>query len=402
MSNEMKMTEIIAELERIDGLYERYQHLDRQMNGISGEKEKEDEALGNDVVLTLHEYREAQDEKFNAKKPSIAAPCLAAPPCAPEKPKDITAKNFFMASASGLVALGSFIIWCVLAALNSDSILVGLLSGLLTIVILGAAGYWFAVGSHKVTAVVEWQAKQAEWEKQQAEWEAAFNRAATEQESQRFLAECQTYDTAFLSLVDVCSKKYREEFARYEAGLEAIKDKYLKKLNDIHEEIQGVLTQLEQVTLIHSSLIPSAWRILNMLRTGRADTLKEAINLAADEERKDAEEAARQEEAMQQQRLMEQQAHDARMHNAAMERAAEEEARAMRAHNAAMERAAADQARAAERQAREAAKQTEMAKQQARDAQRAASARCARCANYSKCSYQVRQNAANCSAYTPK
>ena len=68
-----------------------------------------------------------------------------------------------------------------------------------------------------------------------------------------------------------------------------------------------------------------------------------------------------------------------------MERAAEEEARAMRAHNAAMERAAADQARAAERQAREAAKQTEMAKQQARDAQRAASARCARCANYSKC-----------------
>ena len=139
-----------------------------------------------------------------------------------------------------------------------------------------------------------------------------------------------------------------------------------------------------------------------MLKTGRADTLKEAINLALEEDRKDREEAERRAEARQQEAILERQARDNRMHNEAMQRAAEEEARATRAHNAAMEKEARAQAQAAAAQAREAARQTEIAQKQARDAQRAASARCAGCANNLKCSYKTKQNAGSCGAYRPR
>ena len=198
-----------------------------------------------------------------------------------------------------------------------------------------------------------------------------------------------------MKLIDNCSKEYKKQTKAHKEGLENIKDKYLKKAEQLHAEIDAIATQLDEVTLINKGMLNMAWRISDMLKQGRAETLKEAINLAFDEARKDEEEAERREEARIQEEILEQQALDNRMHNEAMQRAAEEEARANRAHRIAMEKAADEQAKAM-------AKQAEIAKQQARDAQKAAIARCASCANYSKCTPSARANSGSCGGYRPR
>ena len=116
----------------------------------------------------------------------------------------------------------------------------------------------------------------------------------------------------------------------------------------------------------------SALHISKLLETGRADTLKEAINLAFDEDRKDAEEEARQIEAARKEAILEQQTQDAREHNAAMEREARE-------HNLAMQAAAREQNNIAQ--------QNRLAKQQnnAREQYKVTHAdltRCYACKNY--------------------
>lgn len=402
MNNEMGINEIISELDRIGLLYDRHQSLREAMDNVVDEKKAEDDSFGKEIVATLNEFRKNQDKKFSAKKPIIAPDRLITPPEPPKKPNTSNpSKDIFIGAISGLLTLFSVALWLILVIINPDNIAMGLVF-LSVFLMLGSVGYWFVKGAGKVTMFVDWQNKQKEWKKKQAEWAEKFNRSATNEENERFLNEFKEYDTCFLKLVEVCSQKYSDEFKRYEAGLEDIKEKYLNKLDQIHNELSEVAEQLDNVTLIHSNLFNNAWRISSMLRTGRADSLKEAINLALDEERKDMEEAARRAEARQQEAILEQQARDNRMHNAAMERAAEEEARATRAHNAAMERAAQAQAQAAQAQARESARQSEIAQRQARDAQRAASARCAGCVNNLKCSYKAKQNAGSCGAYRPR
>lgn len=402
MNDEMNISEVISELDRINSLYDQHQSLHAAMDNVVDEKKAEDDSFAGEIAATLNEFRKKQDRKFSAKKPNIAAACLATSPEPPKKPiSQNPTKDIFVGAISGLTMIFSVAFWLIMVIIDPDNGALGLVS-LSVFMMLGSIAFWFVKGAGKVTMFVEWQKNQKEWKEKQKEWEAKFNKSATKEENERFLNEFKEYDTCFLKLVEVCSQKYSDEFKRYEAGLEAIKEKYLNKLDQIHNELLAVSEQLDNVTLIHSDLFNNAWRISSMLKTGRADSLKEAINLALDEERKDMEEAARRAEARQQEAILEQQARDNRIHNAAMQRAAEEEARATRAHNAAMERAAQAQAQAAQAQAREAARQSEIAQRQARDAQRAASARCAGCANNLKCSYKAKQNAGSCGAYRPR
>ena len=124
------------------------------------------------------------------------------------------------------------------------------------------------------------------------------------------------------------------------------------------------------------------------IEKGRASVLSDAINIALQDVQSEIAEAERRAEAARQAAILEEQAYESRRHNEAMERAERE-------HNMAMERAAKDQAR-------EAAKQRELAEKQYNDAKRAASARCMKCANYSKCTYEAKQNAVNCAGYVPR
>ena len=169
------------------------------------------------------------------------------------------------------------------------------------------------------------------------------------------------------------------------------------------DEIKPLLEEIENNTVLHTDYVPYAARLARLIESGRADTLKEAINLMLDDIRKDKEEAERRDEARRQEE-------ETRRHNMAMQNIAEQEARDARAHNAAMEKAARDQAAAAKAQAaaaQAAANDARIRAQQAEKdrinqesrAKREASRRCNTCANAGKCSMF---GMVNCAAFRPR
>jgi hypothetical protein len=171
-----------------------------------------------------------------------------------------------------------------------------------------------------------------------------------------------------------CDGKFDELFKEMTKEKNKLAKQHLAELEELDQEWKEICNQLESVTLIHSDLFYIAWRISSALRKGRAATLKEAINIAINDERLAQEEAARQAEARRQEAILQRQAAQA-----------------------------AESARRAEEAARKQARDAEYAaRAQERKAEEAARSRCLACVNYHKCSYTVQKNSLSCSAFTPK
>lgn len=132
---------------------------------------------------------------------------------------------------------------------------------------------------------------------------------------------------------------YYTQYQLYDHKFEECYNAYVDCHNKLVDEGQSLSEQIEAVTLLSQEYVVLAGRIRDMLQSGRADTLKEALNLAIAEQR-DVEYKAQQlaEEARRTQ-IVEQQAYDNMLHNQRMER----EAAAQTQH-------ALDQARIAEAQ----------------------------------------------------
>lgn len=242
-----------------------------------------------------------------------------------------------------------------------------------------------------LTPPQHWFSEELPWE---LSWENYFNELTAPETKKKIYDAYRALDNAFLSMIPEYIEsreaevkraqedqdRYRMEKEKYEDDLTAIEADYEKLAKELSQKKEEILKQLDSVTIISKDFIPDAERIAKVLKQGRADTLKEAINLVLDEKRKEEAEEARREEAARREAILERQAYENRKHNEAMQRAAEAEARAVREHNAAMERAAQAQA----------------------DSQRAAnSARCLSCAKSGTCSYE-RKQAAICQAYVKK
>ncbi len=219
---------------------------------------------------------------------------------------------------------------------------------------------------------------------------------------------------------NISMEKFRTGLARYEQekevalreleifrALHAVSyDKYIKILDEFAENKQTAIErrqevneQLRQCELVPENYLHLVSPIITILKSGRADTYKEALNLAIDEERQEQEAAARR--AAEARR----QAEEERRTAILQQQAAEE-----RRHNEQMERQQAEQARQAARQAEQAQRQAEQAQRQARreayeakaQAERDAYRKCASCRNGAKCSPSARKHSLTCGGYSPR
>lgn len=129
--------------------------------------------------------------------------------------------------------------------------------------------------------------------------------------------------------------------------------------------------------------------IASMMRSGRADSYKEALNMAIQEEREQQAEMARRAEEARRIAALERQAEEERRHNMELERQ-------QAAHDRAMEQQAQNQLRLQKQQ--EAAMQRE-----AMQARSVGSSKCSHCANRDKCPNTVKRNGGgiNCGGYRP-
>jgi len=398
MGAQTNKRELIDELNHISHLYQERQNIKSALMQMNCIEKEENEDIAKKHFADLQEYQ-ANAEKVCKHKPKFNSNYTTATPARPEKPEidkngEKIFRNIYVTFISYVFAIFSIVFFVV--SVISD---VGNGGAILSVLMLFAGvGFWILrnfIDLNNSNIIFEWMDKYEKYEKERENWEINFNKIKFEEENARFFKEFKEYDDDFFKLIDICSQKYREAKKEFYIVATELEKKQKLRAKQKLDELSNVEKQLEGITLIHSDLFHNAQRIADILKMGRADTLKEAINLSLDEERKEQEEEMRREEAREQAAILEQQAQDNERHNLAMQRAAAEELAAMREHNNAMERAA-------RAQADEARRQTELAQKAQTQAKQAAEARCAHCINYSKCSYYVRKNAINCSSYRPK
>lgn len=418
MSNGNNINEIINELDKITRLRVEIPYLEEKIDNSAREEATEVAEVLISAEENLEQYQADQGKKLADFVPKFSTEDLPGHPNPGDPPNCETDHELlttgFSKTFSLLLALPITVFWWVFmfAIHRIVNVPDGLTSFLSLIALALIPATFFILKKFPFKEVC----KYAEWYNHVLQlphfikrYEDRFEKFYSQSEYEKVYRAFPLYEEKVLSIAEACKKKHDEELAEAIRQVENIEKKYNEYRDDLITKQNALLQQLSDVTVIHTSLFDESSRISSILKMGRADSLKEAINLALDDKKKEEE------------------AEENRLHNLRMEQAAEDEARAMREHNAAMEQAAREhnaameraareqaaaaqaqasamkaQASAMQAQAREAERQTQMAKKQASDAQYAASERCRGCANLGRCGSAYGKAAVGCAAYRPR
>lgn len=382
----------VKELHRIGELYTHKTALSNELNVLVFEEREELKVQASNFISALHSYQDEQVKtlpEIPQNNTIIKKPIPALPP----KPKDpklgaIVGIIFF---ASLPLFIVSFILSFVTITIPFLSRIFGILAQISFFAAIISGIAWFKHFSDIVSQYLSYKEKLVDWEN-------TAHTSFVKGQDERFYSECIEFENAFLALAKVCDTYYEAEKEKNSIAVDNIQKVFSEKLHDLNNQLENTETQLNAVTLIHPDLFSSASHIAKLLETGRADTLKEAINLAIEEDRKEAEEQARQLEAARQEAILEQQAEEARIHQQALERATREHNAAMereaREHNLAMQAVAREQNNIAREQNRLAKEQNDIARKQ-NEVTAADRHRCQKCKNRFSC----RRDIHNCGAF---
>lgn len=271
----MDNKEIIAELERIDGLLESFGRLDRDFERA---KEQKEEDLHN-IYREYHPKLPTGPSAFGAlaQEPGAFTPIHAG-----------KVKIFSV----GFVA--SLAIWLIAKMLPPNGISGFALVATVVFVILffRSMSKFSEEKKHYDERVVR-----------RNKFEELLNSSHTQEKAQ-FEADLTDYYTQY----QIFDHKFDEYY-----------DAYMIRQQERLDELKVINEQLDAVTLLSQDYLFLAGSIKELLQFGRADTFKEALNLAIVEQR-DMEFKARQlEEESRRTAIVEQQAYEERMHNQRME-----------------------------------------------------------------------------------
>ena len=212
------------------------------------------------------------------------------------------------------------------------------------------------------------------------------NKAAYEASVVAFRRALENYDEEKARFVS-SAKEYGVAYRQYSAQVRDILARCEKSFYDKKEEFEETFKEIERVGVVsyeYAHFIPT---MISMLQSSRADSLKEALNLAIEEDRAEREAEAIRLEEERRTALMEEQAREARRHNEQMEREAQMQSKIMQ-----------DQAAAAEKRARDQAYEEKRAREKEQWAESQQRHRCHKCANYPKCHSYI----PNCGAFRAK
>ncbi len=307
-----------------------------------------------------------------------------------QKAKEETAQSGKITTIALAVTAGSFLLWLIAKW------------ELLPLLTVAAGVAWYILNkNHKNN-------KQGLAKKEKA-YKDSLARAKASQEAFHQALSC--YDREVetgLADAKIFGQYYREQCQEHEKILESYQENK-EKAEALRDEIYQEITEKhDYIPAEYYHHIPN---LIALLQSGRADNYKEALNMAIEEERQDAMEAARQEEEARRTAAIERQAEEERRHNMAMERQ-------QAAHDRAMERAAQEQAEVQRRATIQAEKDRRRAESEAfhqktvaeSEARKQAAAtkgagisKCASCANSRNCPSHIKNSGAGltCGGYRP-
>lgn len=193
------------------------------------------------------------------------------------------------------------------------------------------------------------------WQKELEEWRVKTD--ADMMPKDKLLEAYRNFDREFeKTYTDLDETRLKLNITLFNESQEVNKPAEQRR-DEILDRVEEINAIMDGNDAIHIDNMPYIQRIVKILETGRADDLKEAIGIAIDDARKDAEEAQRRAEANAQKRILEEQAEENRRHNREMMRAEEERVKAEREHAKIMETQARIQAEETKRLRQEMEKQ---------------------------------------------
>lgn len=341
--SELNKDALVEELESIAQIYSRKVKYEYEVfPQIENERTKKTEAIRQSMLERYLSEKSSADETLKQKEPCLPKfACLEAPPLPSNTAGDKT--RLLLTAFVGVLTLALLIPGLIMTLFNIGP---GIYLSLLAIpgIII-----WLCTFFH-LDPFLNYTDALKSWQKENAE---VLSGASAETDRAAFLQQCAVYENALSESVKQFAAQMAEVAAQADADTEVVNQKAREDTERSKVEYDKVCEQLNSVTLIHSDLVPQAHRMARLIRTGRADTVKEAANLAMEEVAQERQEQARQEEAARREEILRQQAY--------------EEAQ----HNRAIERAVAEQNRIAERQLAEQEKANQIAERERRDADRA-------------------------------
>ncbi len=182
---------------------------------------------------------------------------------------------------------------------------------------------------------------------------------------------------------------YKKAYEEYEQILNEYGEQKIKSMDEFLEKMEEVKTY-DFMPLEYAHLIRP---IIVLLKSGRADDYKEALNIAIQEEREEQAEAARRAEDARRTRILEEQAAEERRRTAEIARHNREMEQQQQMQQKMMLDEQRKQTKAMEAQQRESSRA-------AMEASKNASMRCARCAKHDACGRA--RGVPNCGAFEPK
>lgn len=403
MSNKTENIEILNELSLIALNYSKSQTLEEKIRETNLILEKEKDNCYSVAAKVLIEFSNSQKAKLVPKRPVGVASKLKAPAIPLKAPKrKKPAEDIAKATKIGLSIFALLIGFAICSILMTTSIIFSTLNGFFMIGTLVAVAMWATKGRALLGDIVDWMEKTEQQAEDDAEWAAAYDKAVTGEVNNGFYNDFAKYHQGFVSYTEACNKKYDEEAYAVVEKHKELDQKFEKTIKDLKNQKAEIDSKLSSFTVLDPVFHDIADSIKHMLESGRADTLKEAINLAVAEQQRIEEEAERRAEADRRQAELERQgraaAAAAEAHNRAMEKVAEDQARAARAQA----KAAEDQARAARQQAADAKRAADQARADEARMTQAGFKRCATCANTTKCPLEAKKRGATCGAYKPR
>ena len=281
MSNDIK--DVINELDRIDGLLGKLVDLDDE---IESAKAKNDQDL-RDIYNKYRPKLPASMPAFKTLEPEVGA---------------FESDNASTTQIS-LIGFGASLLLYLIAKIAD----IFSIQGFCFIAVI-AFGIWFMISYQKYAADRKKYDETVE-RRQNFEEIMKSNHAQDRLELQSTLHD------------------YYTNFQVYDHMLEECYADYVAKNNSLVEEYNATQDTLSEVTLLSEEYIYLAGRISGILKSGRADTFKEGLNLAVSEKRDEDYKAQKLAEEAHRTRIAEQQAYDNMLHNQRMEREAEAQTR---------------------------------------------------------------------------
>ncbi len=314
--------ELCEKLNKLHGLWAESENAKQKKACLLNEENQAYGSLRREANRQKLNIIKSEEEKIN-NRPILPIECYIAPPRKPEVSR-LTPRDVMLTGMFGLLmyfAIAFFIVAMIMCMAFQVGELAYTPILLVTVLLMLP---WLLKGV-KNADVLTYEERCKEREEKLAEWEGMIDAVENNWTRERFYEDWCDFDSSFWSFLrttEVSVKNFINEYNEKEHSLYL---EYQKKKNDMDAYILKLEKELEAIGLLSPLYYYLALKIRVVLESGRADTIKEALNIAIEDERREKEAEERREEARRQEEILRNQADEARRHNQAMEDAAREQ-----------------------------------------------------------------------------